>query len=898
MDFFINLKSSVKAFIGLTLLFALMLVITIFSIRANNTLNGNVKQTVENILPSVHLLSEIDRDLQQVLVAERSILQEEPGTEAFNNFVADMEENIQQTDERWQEFKKVFDLTTENELIREYESNREKWLPLTRSIPNVLMKRTETSYQEALALSRGQAAVEFEAMRDVIDVLGQKEWDHAQAVKVESQAIYTSNQSLFMVLLVIGILAWIGLSFFIHFTVTKAIKGVIDGIANISDNVVNGRLKERVDTSMIAPEFRPISIGVNEIIVAFHEPIKIILEYLDKIAKGDIPPEITAEVRGDFDTLKNSVNNLIRIINGLLKETDSLINAATNGNLAVRGNEEKFENSWKEMISGINHIVDAFVKPINTTTNLIQRISVGDMPPLITEEYKGDFNKIKTSVNLCISNINGLLAETNVLIAAIKAGKLDVRGKANQFQNSWKELIVGINDLVVAFVTPINLTSDYLQRISEGNLPPLIKDKYQGDFNIIISNLNQMINIMDSLLKETGTLIRAATDGQLKARGEEKKFKNSWREMVGGINKLMDAIINPINEAMTVMHELANKNMTARVRGTYRGDLNTFTQNINNAGNNLEDALSQVDRAVQQISSASGEIANGSQSLASGSSEQASSLEEIASSLEQMNSLTLNNAENSRQGMTLSEESLKHVESGNTAMTRMTSAMAAITQSAHETSNIIKTINDIAFQTNLLALNAAVEAAHAGEAGKGFAVVAEEVKNLALRSAEAAKNTDELIETSLKNSQDGSKIVDEVTQSFGNIQTSFSKVNNIVKEISVSSDEQAKGIRQVSLAVGELNKVTQGNAANAEESASAAEELNSQASELRSMVNEFKLTNSSNTAMSRRFEEGQPELAAPGRQKALPGPSNKYAADDIEIVLPLDDGYDDDGKDF
>ncbi len=685
-------------------------------------------------------------------------------------------------------------------------------------------------------------------------------------------------------------------------SIGKQIRNVNGQIQGVIDAVIQGRLRERLDSSTVGADFTASVEGINSLVEAFVKPITMSIEYMDQISSGKIPPKITETYQGDFNKIKNSLNNLIDIIGGLLKETDKLINAATNGRLNERGDVSNFQHSWKDMIQGINNLVEAFVKPINTTTALIQRISVGDIPPLITEEYKGDFNIIKDSVNLCIKNINGLLEETNTLITAIDNGKLNVRGKADKFQNSWKDLIGGINDLIEAFVKPINLTSNYIQRISDGDIPPEIKDQYKGDFNIIISNLNQLINIMNSLLKETGTLIEAATNGQLTKRGEEKKFKNSWREMVAGINKLMNAIVNPIQESMDVMGELARKNMTARVVGNYKGDLNEFKQNINNAGDNLEDALSQVDRAVQQISSASGEISNGSQSLASGSSEQASSLEEIASSLEQMNSLTLNNAENARQGMTLSEQSLKHVMTGNDAMSRMTGAMDAITRSAQETSNIIKTINDIAFQTNLLALNAAVEAAHAGEAGKGFAVVAEEVKNLALRSAEAAKNTDELIETSLKNSEDGAKIVEEVTKSFENIQTSFTKVNNIVKEISVSSDEQSEGIKQINTAVGELNKVTQANAANAEESASAAEELNSQSAELRSMVQEFKLSGSGDSgAMVRRYDD-QKKIPVPRKKQALPSPSgngqkNKYG-DDLEIILPMDEGFDDSKTDF
>ncbi len=716
----------------------------------------------------------------------------------------------------------------------------------------------------------------------------------------ESEALAPVHSMLVIVIissLALGVI-FILIAVFLSRSIGNQIKKVNTQIQDIADAVLQGRLNERADVDAIAVDFKGSAESINHLIDAFVKPITMTLEYLDSISKGEMPSQITETYHGDFNKIKASLNQLIEVIAGLLGETNMLIQAASDGNLKVRGNTAKFQNAWQDMITGVNSLFDAFVRPINLTAEYVKSISTGEIPPIITDTYKGDFNEIKNNFNQLINIMNGLLGETNMLIQSIKDGKLDVRGNDAKFDNAWKDLLKGINDLVVAFVEPINITSEYIQRISIGDIPSLIKSNFKGDFNVIIDNLNQLINIMNGLLGETTTLIDAAKNGKLKVRGKDKQFQNSWQQLLLGINQLMDAIVDPINEVMDVMGRLARKDMTARVRGNYKGDLNIFKQNVNNAGDNLEDALSQVERAVQQITAAAGEIANGSQSLAAGSSEQASSLEEIASSLEEMNSLTLNNAENAKQGMELSEQSLVHVRTGNSAMDRMNHAMDAISKSARETSNIIKTINDIAFQTNLLALNAAVEAAHAGEAGKGFAVVAEEVKNLALRSAEAAQNTDELIEASLKNSEDGAKIVEEVSASFENIQSSFSKVNNIVKEISISSEEQSEGIRQVNVAVGELNKVTQGNAANAEESASAAEELNSQASELKTMVQEFELSNSSGP-MTRRNNDIR-QVAPPQKKASLPAtPRNnagsKYGNKDMEIVLPMDDDYDGDG---
>ncbi len=242
---------------------------------------------------------------------------------------------------------------------------------------------------------------------------------------------------------------------------------------------------------------------------------------------------------------------------------------------------------------------------------------------------------------------------------------------------------------------------------------------------------------------------------------------------------------------------------------------------------------------AEQVASASGQVSSASQSLAEGATEQAAGLEETSSSLEEMSSMTKQNADNAQQANTLASETRKAANDGSEAMGRMSTAIRDIQKSSDETAKIIKVIDEIAFQTNLLALNAAVEAARAGEAGKGFAVVAEEVRNLAMRSAEAAKNTANMIEESVKNAKNGVDIANEVGKVLEEIVQSIGKTTDLVGEIAAASSEQAQGIDQVNTAVAQMDKVTQQNAANAEESASASEELSAQAEQMTQIVQEL-----------------------------------------------------------
>jgi methyl-accepting chemotaxis protein len=253
----------------------------------------------------------------------------------------------------------------------------------------------------------------------------------------------------------------------------------------------------------------------------------------------------------------------------------------------------------------------------------------------------------------------------------------------------------------------------------------------------------------------------------------------------------------------------------------------------------LKMVIEELTEAFSQVASGSNQIQVSSQSLAEGSSEQAASIEETSSSLEEMSAMTRQNADNAGQADNLMKEANQVVNQANSSMAELTESMKEISSASEETSKIIKTIDEIAFQTNLLALNAAVEAARAGEAGAGFAVVADEVRNLALRAADAAKSTADLIEGTVKKVNDGTSLVGRTNEAFSEVAASAAKVGELVSEIAVASAEQNRGIEQVNLAVNEMDKVTQSNAAGAEESASASEEMNAQAEQMREMVDKL-----------------------------------------------------------
>ncbi|MDF3000891.1 MAG: methyl-accepting chemotaxis protein, partial [Bacillota bacterium] len=668
--------------------------------------------------------------------------------------------------------------------------------------------------------------------------------------------------------------------------VVATLKDLVAEAEMLTEAAASGRLEVRGDADRFEGGFKEIIAGVNGTLDAVILPLNVAAEYIEQISKGEIPNRITEEYKGDFNEIKNNLNECIDVMNGLLAETNLLIRATQDGRLNVRGNSDKFSGDWGTLIQGVNDLINAMVTPINVTAEYVKAISKGHIPVKITDSYNGDFNEIKDNLNGCIDVMNTLLEETNLLIHAAQEGKLDKRGDADKFSGDWGTLVQGINNLIEAFVRPINLTADYIDRISKGDIPAKITDIYHGDFNEIKNNLNHCIDIIGGLLNETNMLIRAAQEGQLDARANTSGFSGGWGELLSGVNLLVEAVVKPIKEVTIVMREISEGNLNVSVEGDYQGEFGVLASAVNHTAGDLNRVVGEISESLgaisdgnlgisnvkefkgdfihisnslnrileslnsllgdintssDQVSVGSKQVSDGSQTLSQGTAEQASTVEELNASVTEVAQLTKENASNANEANQLTQTVKISAEQGNQHMTEMLQAMDEISESSNNISKIIKVIDDIAFQTNILALNAAVEAARAGQHGKGFAVVAEEVRNLAARSAEAAKETTELIQRSIQKSSAGTEIANNTAKALKEIVSGVGKTADVITTIAKSSNEQAMGIAQINTGLNQVSHVVQNNAATAEQSAASSEELSGQAEMLKEMVGRFRL---------------------------------------------------------
>lgn len=480
----------------------------------------------------------------------------------------------------------------------------------------------------------------------------------------------------------------------------------------------------------------------------------------------------------------NLIRKITAGINKVTKAADLIAIGDTSFELVSKEQDE-----IGQLTESFNRMKDNIIKQ----AEVVKSISEGNMDVEVVILSEKD--TLNMSLKTATEAINRMVEDTNQLIQAAVDGHLDVRANENAHQGEYKEIIKGINRTLDAVIEPIQESALVLEEFAKGNLDVLVKGQYKGDHAAIKNAINTTIRAISGYIKETADILNKMADG----------------------------------------------NLDIQMTSDFKGDFVSMKNAINNILDSLNEVLGEINMASEQVATGSQQVAQSSQALSQGSTIQASSIEEITASMTEISEQTKENAINASKANDFSNTAKDAAGKGNEQMVEMVSAMREINESSASISKIISVIDDIAFQTNILALNAAVEAARAGQHGKGFAVVAEEVRNLAARSANAAKETTDMIENSVIKVGKGMNIAEDTAKALVDIVAGVSKAADLVADIAYASNEQATAISQINEGIFQVSQVTQNNTATAEESAAASEEMTSQAQMLKEMVSRFRL---------------------------------------------------------
>jgi methyl-accepting chemotaxis protein len=516
------------------------------------------------------------------------------------------------------------------------------------------------------------------------------------------------------------------------------VQGLQKELMRLTDASRDGQLAERGKPDQFRGAYADIVRGVNTMLDAILLPIGEGNRILGQISNGKIDELIAQTYKGDHEKMKQAINNVGTVVQGLQKELMRLTDASRDGQLAERGKPDQFRGAYADIVRGVNAMLDAILLPIGEGNRILAQISDGKIDELIAQTYKGDHEKMKQAVNNVAAVLQGLQKELARLTEASKEGKLSERGNQDQFQGAYANIVRGVNAILDAVITPLNVSANYVDRISKGDLPPQITDTYHGEFNTIKNNLNTLIVAMNDVTHASEEIAQGNLTVVVRERSAQDKLMQALSAMVAGLTR-------------------------------------TVT--------NVRVIAGEVSSASQGISSASVQVSNGA-------SAQAASAEEASSSMEEMVSNIKQNADNAQQTDKIATKSAKDAQESGKCVLEAVAAMKEI-------ATRISIIEEIARQTNLLALNAAIEAARAGEHGKGFAVVAAEVRKLAERSQKAAGEINHLSGTTVKVSERAGEMLDKLVPDIQKTAELVQEITAASKEQDSGSEQINKAIQQL-----------------------------------------------------------------------------------------------------
>ncbi len=522
---------------------------------------------------------------------------------------------------------------------------------------------------------------------------------------------------------------------------------------------------------------------------------------------------------------------------------------------------------------------------LDQAMGVASKIAEGNLSSQIKVESHDEIGRLLISMETMQNALIRIVSDVQRIVDAANKGDFGLKLEADSHKGFAQDIALALNQLSNTVDGAFKDTIRVADALAKGDLSQTITKDYAGVYDQAKVSVNTTADSLTKIVAEIQQIVEAANKGDFSIKMDIIGKQGYTKTLSELLNQLSNVTDEAMHDIMRVAQALADADLTQTITKDYAGLFGQTKDGVNATVENLQKLVNEVKVSVDSIGTASKEIASGNADLSQRTEEQASSLEETSASMEELTSTVKQNADNARQANQLAHSASSVAEKGGAVVQQVVGTMSSINESSRKIVDIISVIDGIAFQTNILALNAAVEAARAGEQGRGFAVVAAEVRNLAQRSAAAAKEIKTLIGDSVEKVEVGTKLVDDAGKTMEEIVNAVKRVTDIMSEISAASAEQSQGIEQVNQAITQMDEVTQQNAALVEEAAAAAESLEEEAQNLTQSVGVFKLAEAQQVRHIAPLAVAKP-AARPAVKHALPAPTKKPAAAGKPKALP------------